>query len=106
MKRKKLIVFVLLIVVMLFTIAEAASYPKIMTNINSSLKTIQEWLVKIATPAAAIGVITGALMKKFSFGDPERMVVARRLIRSSLTSYALVVGIDLVLKAVDTFVAK
>ena len=106
MKKKQLFLFVLITLVMGCTIVEAASYPTIMNNINSSLKTIQEWLVKIATPAAAIGVITGALMKKFSFGDPERMVVARRLIRSSLTSYALVVGIDLVLKAVSTFVAK
>lgn len=83
-----------------------AKYPTIMNTLQASLVKIQAWMVSIATPAAAIAVITGVLIKKFSFGDTERMMVGRRLIRSSFVSYGLVVGIDLILKAISTFVAK
>ena len=91
---------------MTVSFAAAASYPTIMNNLNSALTKIQSWLVTIATPAAAIGVISGVLIKKFSFGDTERMLVGRRLIRSCFVSYGMVMGIDLLLKAIKTFVTK
>jgi len=88
------------------SISAAATYPTIMNNLKTALVNIQAWLVTISTPAAAIGVITGVLIKKFSFGDTERMMVGRKLIRSSFVSYAIVIGIDLILKAIATFVTK
>ena len=88
------------------SISAAATYPTIMNNLKTALVNIQAWLVTISTPAAAIGVITGVLIKKFSFGDTERMLVGRKLIRSSFVSYAIVIGIDLILKAIATFVTK
>ena len=94
------------ILMMNVSFAAAAKYPTIMNTLQASLVKIQAWLVAIATPAAAIAVITGVLIKKFSFGDTERMMVGRRLIRSSFVSYGMVVGIDLILKAISTFVAK
>ena len=93
--------------VLLVSISFAATtYPTIMNNLKTALTKIQEWLVAIATPAAAIGVITGVLIKKFSFGDTERMLVGRRLIRSCFVSYGMVVGIDLILKAITSLVTK
>lgn len=88
------------------SVSTAATYPTIMNNLKTALVNIQAWLVTISTPAAAIGVITGVLIKKFSFGDTERMMVGRKLIRSSFVSYAIVIGIDLILKAIATFVTK
>ena len=105
--KKKSAVMILLFCVLIVTVSfGATSYPTIMNNLKSALNKIQEWLVAIATPAAAIGVITGVLIKKFSFGDTERMMVGRRLIRSCFFSYGMVVGIDLLLKAITTFVTK
>ena len=104
---KKSAVMVILFCVLIVTVSfGATSYPTIMNNLKSALNKIQEWMVAIATPAAAIGVITGVLIKKFSFGDTERMLVGRRLIRSCFVSYGMVVGIDLILKAITTLVTK
>ena len=106
--KKKVAVIVTLFCVLTMTVsfAAAAKYPTIMNNLNTALTKIQSWLVTIATPAAAIGVITGVLIKKFSFGDTERMLTGRRLIRSCFVSYGMVVGIDLILKAITSFVTK
>ncbi len=105
--KKKFAVLVPVFCVLITTVSfAAASYPTIMNNLNSALTKIQSWLVTIATPAAAIGVISGVLIKKFSFGDTERMLVGRRLIRSCFVSYGMVMGIDLLLKAIKTFVTK
>jgi len=105
-KKAAVIISVFCVLIMTVSFAAAAKYPTIMNNLNTALKNIQAWLVTIATPAAAIGVITGVLIKKFSFGDTERMLIGRRLIRSCFVSYGMVVGIDLILKAITTFVTK
>ena len=105
-KKSAVIILVFCVLIMTASFAAAAKYPTIMNNLNTTLKNVQEWLVTIATPAAAIGVITGVLIKKFSFGDTERMVIGRRLIRSCFVSYGMVVGIDLILKAITWFVTK
>lgn len=106
--RKKIasMFLVMSVFIMNVSLAATASYPTIMNTLKASLTKIQAWMVAISTPAAAIAVITGVLIKKFSFGDPERMMAGRRLIRSSFVSYGIVVGIDLILKAIATFVAK
>ena len=81
-----------------------AADPKIVTTINSSLNKIKDWIVKISTPAAAVAVGTGLLMKKFSFGDEERILIGKKLIKNSLFSYAFILCIDLVLKAISSLV--
>lgn len=106
MKRKVAIMIALSCFLFVSVSFAATSYPTIMNNLKTALNKIQEWLVAIATPAAAIGVITGVLIKKFSFGDTERMLVGRRLIRSCFVSYGMVVGIDLILKAITSLVTK
>lgn len=103
---KKRVTTIFTFCVLIMTVSFGATYPTIMNNLKNALTQIQSWLVAIATPAAAIGVITGVLIKKFSFGDTERMLTGRRLIRSCFVSYGVVVGIDLILKAITTFVTK
>ena len=41
-------------------------------------------------------------MKKFSFGDEERIVSGKKLIRNTLFSYAFILSVDLVLKAIES----
>lgn len=60
--------------------------------------------MKLATPAAAVAVGTGVFMKKFSFGDEERIRIAKKLIRSSLFSYGFILAIDLILSAIKTLI--
>lgn len=81
-----------------------AADPKIVGKLNSAFESIEEWLLKLATPAAAVAVGTGVFMKKFSFGDEERIRTAKKLIRGSLFSYAFILAIQLILSAIKSLV--
>ena len=59
---------------------------------------------KIATPAAAVAVGTGVFMKKFSFGDEERIRMGKKIIKGSLFSYAFILAIDLILSAIKSLI--
>lgn len=103
MKKTKLLFSILLFFIFLFTFANYsfAAYPKLITTLNSAFEKIESWIIKISTPAAAIAVGSGILMKKFSFGDEERIRTGKRLIRGSLFSYAFILCIDLILSTIN-----
>ena len=82
------------------------AYPKLVSTITSAFETIESWLLRISTPAAAVAVGSGVFMKKFSFGDEERIRTGKRVIRGSLFSYAFILSIDLVLSAIQLLVSK
>lgn len=44
-------------------------------------------------------------MKKFSFGDEERIRTGKKVIRGSLFSYAFILAIDLILSAIAILVS-
>ena len=79
-----------------------AADPKLVTTINSAFEKIEGYIVKISTPAAAVAVGTGVLMKKFSFGDEEKIRTANKLIKGSLFSYGFILCIDLILSLFQT----
>lgn len=85
-----------------FSIAYGATDPKLVKNINNALTQIKTWIIKISTPAAAVAIGTGVLMKKFSFGDEERIILGKKLIKNTLFSYAFILSVDLVLKVIST----
>lgn len=89
---------------MLFSISNFvyASDPKLISTLNSAFEKLESYLIKLSTPAAAVAVGTGVFMKKFSFGDEEKIRTAKRLIRGSLFSYGFILCIDLVLSLVKT----
>ena len=60
------------------------AYPKLVNTITSAFETIESWLLRISTPAAAVAVGSGIFMKKFSFGDEERLRTGKKIIRGSL----------------------
>ena len=105
----KKIIIIILFFILLFNIFNISycffdSTPKIVTKLNDAFTKIEEWLLKLATPAAAVAVGTGVFMKKFSFGDEERIRIAKKLIRSSLFSYGFILAIDLILSAIKTLI--
>ena len=105
----KKIIIILLFFILLFNIFNISycffdSTPKIVTKLKDAFTKIEEWLLKLATPAAAVAVGTGVFMKKFSFGDEERIRIAKKLIRSSLFSYGFILAIDLILSAIKTLI--
>ena len=76
--------------------------PEIVDKLNSAFEKIESWMLKLSTPAAAVAVAVGVFMKKFSFGDEERLRVAKKLIRGSLFSYAFILVLDLILSAISS----
>lgn len=80
------------------------STPKLVNKLNDAFKDIEGWIIKISTPAAAVAVCTGALMRKFSLGDEEKIRIGKKLITGSLFSYAFILAIDLILSAIQSLI--
>lgn len=106
-KNKFFILFSIIFTIILlfsFTQFSFASDPKIVTKLNSAFIKIKSWILKLATPAAAVAVGTGIFMKKFSFGDEERLRIGKKLIRGSLFSYGFILATDLILAAIKSLI--
>ena len=78
--------------------------PELISKLNKAFETIEDWLIKLSTPAAAVAVGTGVFMKKFSFGDEEKIRVGKKLIKGSLFSYAFILAINLILSAIKSLI--
>lgn len=89
----------------LSSISFALGDPQIVSKINSAFESIKSWLLKIATPAAAVAVGSGVFMKKFSFGDEEKIRTGKKLINGSLFSYAFILATDLILSAIKSLIS-
>lgn len=98
------ILFLSFLFILSFNSATFAAEPKIVGKINSAFEEIEKWILKISTPAAAVAVGTGVFMKKFSFGDEEKIRTGKKLIKGSLFSYAFILAIDLILSAIKSLV--
>ncbi len=83
----------------------ALGEPKLVSKINSAFENIEGWLLKLATPAAAVAVGTGVFMKKFSFGDEDRIRTGKKIIKGSLFSYTFILAIDLILSAIKSLIS-
>ncbi len=81
------------------------STPQLVSKLNDAFDSIKKWLLTLATPAAAVSVGVGVFMKKFSFGDEERIRTAKKLIRGTLFSYAFILAIDLILSAISSLIS-
>ncbi len=76
---KRIIFLFIAISILLFSLNVVfAADSKLAKKIDSGLTQIKKWLIQIATPAAAVAIGTGVLMKKFSFGDEERIVTRQK----------------------------
>ena len=100
-----LIIFLLFIFILfIFSNKAFASTPKLINKVNDAFKEIESWIIKISTPAAAVAVCSGALMRKFSFGDEEKIRTGKKLITGSLFSYAFILAADLILSAIQALI--
>ncbi len=103
----KYIFYITLTILLLFILFDNncfAATPKIVNKLNSAFENIENWLLKLSTPAAAVAVGVGVFMKKFSFGDEERIRVAKKVIKGSLFSYGFILALDLILQAIKSLI--
>ena len=108
--KQKLLFFIYFIIILFFIFlffptTSFCAYPRLVSKIIKGFETIESWILKASTPAAAVAVGTGVFMKKFSFGDEERIRLGKKIIRGSLFSYAFSLAIDLILSTIQTLVA-
>lgn len=103
-KNKIIILFILLFLIFFISLNNEiyAADPKLISTLKKAFEQIESWIIKISTPAAAVAVGTGIIMRKFSFGDEEKIRTGKKLIRGSLFCYAFILAIDLILSAIKT----
>ena len=82
----------------------AVGTPKLVSTMEKAFENIESWLIKLATPMAAVAVVTGLLMQKFSLGDEEKIRTGKKLVKTSLFAYAFILAIDLVLSAIESLI--
>ena len=89
--------FILSIIFILFicSSALASDTPELVNTLNAAFENIKDWLLALATPAAAVAV---------GVGDEERIRIAKKLIRGSLFSYAFILAINLILSAIKSLI--
>lgn len=104
-----ILLFILFLSIILFFCFSSYCYalgePKLVSKINSAFENIEGWILKLSTPSAAVAVGTGVFMKKFSFGDEEKIRTGKKIIKGSLFSYAFILAIDLVLSAIKSLIS-
>ena len=100
----KFIIIFSTIIIAFSNISLCASTPKLVSTLEKAFESIESWLIKLATPMAAIAVGTGLFMQKFSFGDEEKIRTGKKLVKTSLVSYAFILAIDLVLSAIQSLI--
>ena len=92
-------------VILIFSIVISTIYgatsPTLVNKLNSALKKIQEYLVKLATPTAGVAIATGVMMRKLSFGDEEKMVKGKKVIINAIVGYGIILSIDLIIKFIS-----
>lgn len=97
---------IIVVVLILFLVTSSCIYgattPTLVNKLNSAFKKIQEYLVKLATPAAGVAIASGVFMRKLSFGNEEKMIIGKKVIINAIVSYGIIISIDLILKFVDT----
>lgn len=104
---KKIFIIFTLCLILCFTLYSEsfAADPKLIKTIKNAFEKIKDYILTIATPAAAVAVGTGVLMKKFSFGDEEKIRTANKLIKGTLFSYGFILCIDLILSMLKTLLS-
>lgn len=98
------ITFISLVILFSLSTYSFASYPKLVNKIISAFNNIKSYIIAIATPIAAVAIGSGFLMQKFSFGDEERIRTGKKLIRTSIVSYAFILVLDLIISLIETLI--
>lgn len=77
---------------------------KFVTTMYSAFSKIQKYITRMSTPIAGVAFGTVFLMRKFSFGDEEKVRKSKRLIRDTAVAYTFILCIDLILSLIETLV--
>ncbi|MBP5427264.1 MAG: hypothetical protein J6Y29_05185 [Clostridiales bacterium] len=80
-----------------------AANETILDSFNNMLNDVKKSLLKYSAAAAAIGIATGAFMKKFSFGRQEQIEKGGKLMRNSVIAFVIVHAAPRILNFVTSY---
>lgn len=102
--KNKIFIIIILFFILFLTFSNNcfASDPKLISKLKSAFEKIEGYILRLATPVAAVSVGVGALMRKFSFGDEEKIRTGKNLIRGSIISYVVILLTDMILSLINT----
>lgn len=103
-KFKLVAIFLICVIVVSAPSLEAASTPTLVTKLNTALKKILSYFEKLAPAAAGVAIASGVMVRKFSFGDEQKLILGKRIIVNAILGYAIILLIDVILKFVDNLV--
>ncbi len=100
--RKKLYKLIIFLFIFYITIPSYSfcAYPELVSKLTDAFLKINTYLKALGGPAAATAVGTGLFIKKFSFGDEERIRIGKKLIKTAIFSYAFLLCTDLILSTI------
>ena len=98
------ILFISISIIFSFNSFTSAAYPKLVSMLLEAFNKIKSYLVAIATPVAAVAIASGFLMQKFSLGDEEKIRSGKKLIKTSIISYAFILALDLIISLIQNLV--
>ena len=102
---KKFSLFFILIICSVFVFnAVFATTPTLVNKLNKAFKNILTYLEKLSGPIAGVAIASGVMIRKLSFGDEEKIRTGKKLIKTSLFSYAFILAIDLILSAIKSLI--
>ncbi|MBR1539683.1 MAG: hypothetical protein IJ629_00590 [Clostridia bacterium] len=102
-KERTLAIIIISLILLITLSGECfAADPTLITKLKSAFEKIQGYILRLATPVAAVSVGVGALMRKFSFGDEEKIRTGKNLIRGSIVSYIVILLTDMILSLINT----
>ena len=96
--------FCAFVIVMYVNGIYAKSDPTLVNKLNTALKNIQSYLVKLATPAAGVSIAAGVMIRKFSFGEEEKMRLGKKVIINAIVCYGIILSINLIIKFVESLI--
>lgn len=96
--------FCVFVIVMYVSGIYAKSDPTLVNKLNTALKNIQSYLVKLATPAAGVSIAAGVMIRKFSFGEEEKMRLGKKVIINAIVCYGIILSINLIIKFVESLI--
>ena len=100
----KLNMILIMLVLVVTNVYGAAATPTLVTKLTTSFNKIQDYLVKLSVPIAGVAIASGVLIRKFSFGDEEKLRVGKKMIVNAIVGYAIILSIDLIIKFVDALI--
>ncbi len=105
LKYNKIVIKIMLILILMMFIVNLtnlyAANPTIVNKMYTALNRIQDYFVRLAAPAASVAIAVGVMMRKFSFGEEEKMRMGKKVIFNAIICYAVIISIDLIIKFVD-----